>query len=69
MECKKCDVDGFRFIYCCSGRECGCMAQPVAITNCLGCNANNDKSGTIAMLDPIAQHLEFVESKPIKEVK
>lgn len=54
-ECKDCDIDGFRFIGCCIG-------QPVAITNCLTCNPNNDKSGIIAMLDPIAQHLEFILS-------
>lgn len=62
-ECKDCDIDGFRFIGCCSGHECVCMGQPVAITNCLTCNPNNEKSGIVVMLDPIAQHLEFCESK------
>lgn len=64
MKCKDCDIDGFRFIGCCSGHECGCMGKPVQVTNCLTCNANNEKSGISVMLDPIAQHLEFVESKP-----
>ena len=61
-ECKDCDIDGFRFISCCSDHGCGCMGQPVQITNCLSCNSDNDKSGIIAMLDPMAQHLEFILS-------
>ncbi len=33
-------IDGIEFITCCSGYQCGCMAQPVAAKFCTECNAD-----------------------------
>lgn len=41
--CKECHGDNYILIGCCSGRECGCMGQPVQLTNCNKCNPDGDK--------------------------
>ena len=38
QDCKECHGDNYILQGCCSGRECGCMGQPVSITNCKQCN-------------------------------
>jgi len=37
-ECKECRNERYIVLGCCSGRECGCMGQAVAIANCKECN-------------------------------
>lgn len=49
--------DGIEFITCCSGRECGCMGQPVAATNCKECNKENrEPTG-----ERVIQELQYLE--------
>jgi hypothetical protein len=42
--CSKCDGEHYILHGCCSGasNQCGCMGQPVLITNCELCNPAGD---------------------------
>lgn len=42
-KCDKCYDDLYILHGCCSGRECGCMGQPVSMSNCVACNPLGDK--------------------------
>ena len=42
-ECKACYGYNFNLIGCCSGRECGCMGQPVDSEPCPVCNKDGSK--------------------------
>ncbi len=53
---KKC-TDGIELITCCSGRECGCMGQPVAATNCKECNKENREPTD----EDVIHYLNYVE--------
>jgi hypothetical protein len=55
--CGTCDDDHYILHGCCSGRECGCMGQPVLMTNCADCNPNGDKP----LGDGVACYAEHVE--------
>lgn len=41
--CNTCGGYNFELIGCCSGRECGCMGQPVDSQPCQECNRNCNK--------------------------
>ena len=41
--CKKCGGYNYTLIGCCSGRECGCMGQPVDSIGCEACNPDATK--------------------------
>jgi hypothetical protein len=41
--CKKCRDDHYLMVGCCSGRECGCMGQPVDADPCPDCNQDESK--------------------------
>ena len=61
--CKKCDDQNYVVLSCCSGHECGCMGQPVQITNCVDCNPEADKHiGSELEQHEHIEHLEFVQS-------
>lgn len=51
--------DGIEFITCCSGRECGCMGQPVAATNCKECNKENREPTDKQVIQEM-QYLEWL---------
>ena len=36
--CRNCQNERYIAMGCCSGRECGCMGQAIAIANCKECN-------------------------------
>ena len=57
-ECKECSGENYVLIGCCNGRECGCMGQPVAVTNCKQCNP----SGLEPMGDYVSEYdmIEYV---------
>jgi hypothetical protein len=55
--CKKCQDEHYMLVGCCSGHECGCMGQPVSMSNCVQCNKNEDKP----MGNYIKQYVEHVE--------
>ncbi len=52
--------DGIEFITCCSGRECGCMGQPVAATNCKECNKENRETTDERVIQEL-QYLEWLD--------
>lgn len=58
--CKECKGDNYVLLGCCNGQECGCMGQPVALTNCTQCNPK----GEMEMGEYIKQYemLEYVPS-------
>ncbi|MGO2336729.1 hypothetical protein [Providencia sp.] len=58
MKCsnKHCQ-DGIEFITCCSGREYGCMGQPVAATNCKECNKENREPTD----EQVIQEMQYLE--------
>lgn len=43
-KCKTCGDEHYLLLGCCDGRECGCMGQPVQMTNCPDCNINGTKN-------------------------
>lgn len=43
-QCIDCQDEHYILHGCCDGRECGCMAKPVLITNCVKCNPAGDKT-------------------------
>jgi hypothetical protein len=53
------NADGYKFLACCGGHECGCMGMPTLIVNCLECNPDNDKCTKKLMEHPEAKYLEF----------
>ncbi len=57
--CDKCQDDHYILHGCCSGlaNECGCMGQPVLITNCKECNPKGD----MPMGEYVQQYAEHVE--------
>ncbi len=59
--CIDCQDEHYVLIGCCDGRECGCMGQPVQMTNCKKCNPNNDKPMGEYVGDWIDK-VEFVEA-------
>ena len=62
--CKGCRDDKYILQGCCSGRDCGCMGQPVSMTNCKICNPDgsaelpNDENFRF-----YAEHVEYVGDK------
>jgi hypothetical protein len=58
-KCKECDGDNYVLGYCCSGYQCGCMAQPVTITRCKDCNNDGSKKPSDRLTD-ILPYLEEV---------
>ena len=59
-DCKKCHDEHFILDGCCGGRECGCMGQPVSMSNCDQCNLDERKP----MGDYVTQYAEHVEYLP-----
>lgn len=60
--CKKCHDEHFILDGCCNGHGCGCMGQPVAISNCVECNHDESKP----MGEYVKQYAEHVEYIPNK---
>ena len=44
--CNTCSGYNFVLLGCCSGRECGCMGQPVESEPCKDCNKDGAKDPT-----------------------
>jgi len=61
-KCKDCWGDNYILQGCCSGQECGCMGQPVSMTNCEKCNPD----GTAEMGEYVKQYdmVEYVGVNP-----
>lgn len=61
--CKKCDGDHYIIYGCCSGRDCGCMGQPVGMTNCQECNPKGElpPEGSTKGYAPYIEYTERVE--------
>ena len=55
--CKKCNDEHYILLGCCSGQMCGCMGQPVSMTNCDECNPDGDKP----LGDYVKEYAERVE--------
>ena len=56
--CDACGGDRYILHGCCSGRDCGCMGQPVLMTNCTECNPAGDAEVPVHM-DIYARHVEY----------
>lgn len=59
--CSKCHDEHYILGGCCGGQECGCMGQPVSMSNCDQCNLDESKS----MGDYVRQYAERVEYLPV----
>lgn len=49
-------IGGIELITCCSGRECGCMGQPVAARYCQVCNKEKREPS-----EEVLKEIEFLE--------
>ena len=56
-QCIECQDEHYILHGCCDGRECGCMAKPVLMTNCIKCNP----SGSLPLGDYVADWANVVE--------
>jgi len=60
-DCNKCDGDNYILLGCCSGHECGCMGQPVQMTNCKLCNPKGDADlPENENFREYAEHVEYI---------
>lgn len=59
-KCEYCYGEGFNLVYCCSGRDCGCMGQPVQFTNCIVCNPKGYFGMSSEEFQKETEHLEYV---------
>jgi len=44
--CTTCNGYNYELLGCCSGRECGCMGQPIDVKPCSKCNPDGSKEPT-----------------------
>ena len=60
--CKECNGDGYVVLGCCSGRECGCMGRPVAVSNCKECNPLASLPMSESLKEE-SKHLEYIGAR------
>lgn len=59
--CTRCNDFKFILHNCCSGRECGCMGMPTAVSYCPECNPK----GEIEPPESIAEFVNHCELVPL----
>ncbi len=62
MNCNECGDEHYILIGCCNGYQCGCMGQPVNITNCKKCNPEGDKpiKGSLSEYAEIFEYIKGI---------